>query len=229
MAKYKMYRAEFSLRSPGKNTNTAKMIEKAIASLREREMRSRCIQAAYLARDAVAENAPKPMFTKLLYGEKMERFYNKNSGYDVRMDAGASFNFVLKMSTNRFATPHYRGYNPVWAMIVSDAGRRAIDVGLDTAIPVPTDVESYVATSGGRWREKKNKPYDHPSFGMGYRNKYAGKYVQFTRHVDAVTGTGWIDAGLQGAATKINNIIAGKTTYRPKGLDRGARSDKVWS
>jgi len=201
-----------------------KLISKATAPHREKEMRKRCVAAAKLARDAIADNAPNTLYMRLLHSEKLERYYNKNPGYDIKMEAGAKFTFVLQLSTNRFPASLYKGYNPVWGLIVSNYGRRAIDVQSPSAIPLPTD--SPVSSRGTR--TFKNKPYNHPKYGTGYQGRYSGKFVMFTRHVDAVVGTHWIEEGLRNAATGMKNILSsGKGISSETGLDRGARTSKA--
>lgn len=201
-----------------------KKISKATAPVREKEMRRRCIAAAKLVRDAIADNAPTSLYTRILQSEKLEREYNKNPGYDAKMEAGAKFTFVLKLSTRRFPVSQYKGYNPVWGMIVSNYGRRAIDVQKPNAIPIPVDSR----TSIWNGRTIKNRPYNHPQYGTGYQGRYAGKFVRFTQHVDAVVGTNWIEEGMDNAMTGIRAIISrGEGLGGDVGLSRGARISKA--
>lgn len=206
--------------SAGNFRGFGKAVNALVAKEREKVMRGRCIAAAKLARDAIADNAPSSLFTRLLQSEKLEREYNKNPGYDMKMEAGAKFSFVLKLSTNRFPASRFGNYNPVWGMIVSNYGRRAIDVAPPSAMPIPVD-------SSRDAKGRKLKRYNHPRFGTGYNGMYSGRYVKFTTHVDAVQGTGWMEEGLRNAHYGIKAILKGDIAVsREVGMDRGARRSK---
>ena len=207
--------------SAGNFRGFGKKINAIVAGEREKVMRGRCIAAAKLARDSIADNAPSTLFMRLLHSEKLEREYNKNPGYDMKMEAGAKFSFVLKLSTNRFPKSQYGNYNPVWGMIVSNYGRRAIDVMPPNAMPIPVD---FSKDSRGR----KLKRYMHPEYGTGYQGRYSGKFVYFATHVDAVAGTNWMEEGLRNAHNGIRGILKGDIEIsRETGLDRGARVSKA--
>lgn len=204
---------ELSLRKPAKNSRAMREINRLIADERESLLRKRCIQAAQYVRDAVADNAPKPIFKQVLQSEKLERFYNKNPGYDLKMEAGARMTFVLELSTNRFSLSQFKGWNPVWGILVSNYGRGEINVQKPSAIPIPT-------------MSVTKRLYEHPRFGYGYGNMYNGMYVKFTQHVDAVVGTHWIEDGVRTSYGKVGRILSGKEKYTPAGLVRGALAAK---
>lgn len=203
-------RMEVPMSKAGIGKKLFKQFEKEIAKAREVEMRRRCIQAAKLIRDEIADSAPKPIYRDLLLGEPLERYYNKNSGYDVRMDAGARFTFVLKLSVNRFLGSQYRGWNPVFGLYVSNYGRAAIVAEEGSAIPIASDEPG-----------NSRKLYDHPQFGTGWGGRYQGKYVNFVKHVSPVQGTHWIENAVVSATRRANNVLSGKTGYaKNRDIDR---------
>lgn len=201
-----MKRITVEISKPGTSTKIFKDIEKILAQEREKVIRQRAIQAAHFIRDEIANNAPRRLYREILLGEPLERFYNKNSGYDVKLDAGAQFEFVLKLSTNRFGKNKYSGWNPMWGLLNSNYGRRGFSVAGDSKIPVP-DTEG---------RRRKGTKYHHPKYGYGYENRYKNTKVVMVDRVGPVTGTNWIEQAVESGRRKINNILGGKKDYTKK-------------
>jgi hypothetical protein len=183
-----------------------RQIEKIIAEEREKEMRKRCIKAAHYVRDELADSAPKAVYKRILMGEPLERFYNKNTGYDIRMDSGAQFRFVLQLSTERFSGLQFKGWNPIWGLIVSSYGRAGISYTRNGKGGIPIAVQS---------SRNSRKIYNHPRFGTGYRGRYRGMSVAFVDRVAPVTGNNWIDQAVNSASAGAYAILAGKE-YKPR-------------
>lgn len=201
--KGKSINRSFVIRSPGELTKVKKQILKTVANENAKQMRSKIIDSAYLIRDTVADNAPRPLYKRILMGEKLEKHENKNSGFDVKMEGSLNMSFQLQLSTSRFSKGTYKGWNPIIGLLNSNYGRKAITVSgaSGNLIPIPTE-----DTDSG-------KAYNHPRYGQGYGNRYKNSDVIFTDRVRAVQGTHWIEQGVNKASIKVNNIIAGRTTY----------------
>ncbi len=193
----------FKIKSPGDLSQVSKKIEKALATKSSAEVRSNIIDSAYFIRDHVASRAPKKVFEDIIMGLPLEKYENKNSGFDVKLDSSMSSEFILKVSTANFSRGTYLNYNPVAGLLVSNYGREAIDTDINNKIPIPD-------TKG---MSNSKTPYDHPIYGTGYGGRYNNAKVVFTTHVDAVPASHWIEEAVEEASRKANNILAGKTDY----------------
>lgn len=197
-----MKKISVEIRQPGNATKLFKEIEKVISQKKEVIIRKRAIQAAHLIRDSIAENAPRQLYTNILLGEPLERFYNRNSGYDVSLSSGAQFHFSLKLSTHRFSKGTYQGWNPIYGLLNSNYGRKQISS--PDGIPV--------AVYGG-YRSRSKTKYNHPAYRFGHKGRYRGSVVVFPKTVREVSGTHWIEAAIDNSRGKINRILAGKLEY----------------
>ena len=199
----KMKSRAFNIRSPGDLTAVAKKIEKMVATKSSAEVRSNIIDSAYFIRDHVARQAPKKTYENIIMGLPLEKYENKNSGFDVKLNSSMSNEFILKVSTANFSRGTYKNYNPAMGLLVSNYGRDAIQTSINNKIPIPD-------TKG---ESDSKTPYNHPIYGTGYNNMYANKKVIFTTHVKAVSPSYWIESAVQEASGKANNILAGAKDY----------------
>lgn len=198
--KRKSINRSFEIKRPGDLTAVAKKIEKMVANESAKTVRSRIIDSAYLIRDTVADSAPKPIYTRIILGEPLERFENKNSGFDVSLNSGMNMSFELRLSTSRFSKGRFSGYNPMIGLLNSNYGRRAFTISGGGA-PIPID------------EVEGKKPYNHPTYGFGHNSMYEGKDVIFVKKIKGITGTNWIEEAVQKSSRKANNVLAGTTTY----------------
>lgn len=162
----------------------------------------------------MANSAPNQIYKDVIMSLPLEKHTNYNSGYDVKIATGAKFEFFLKLSTEWYEKRmSYKGWNPVWGIIVSDRGRKSITVtrtivtknGTRTVggIPIPVD-ESRTST----------KDYDHPTRGRGYNDMYADSKVAFVKTLRAIQGTNWIrDAVENSKAEVIQALKSGDTKF----------------
>jgi len=209
-----MKKVKIAIKSPGDTTKLFKEINKATANARSKVIRKRAIDTAYFIRDSIAKNAPKRVYEDIIMGTPLERHYNYNSGFDVDLSASGSFEFTLKLSTHRLSSKQYGGYNPMWGLLVSNYGRGPITTSRDNPMPI--------ADTSNQSNSKID--YNHPVYGLGYNNRYAGEKVAFVTHVKGVQGTHWIEQALQSSTRKANNILAGKTKYENRDT-----KDTYWS
>jgi len=198
----KIRNRSFQINASGDFKKIVKKMEKAMAGDASREVRARIIESAYYIRDAVASNAPKAIYGDIIQGTPLEKFENRNSGFDVSLDSNMNANFELSLSTMRFSKSEYKGYNPIIGLLVSNYGRGPITASGGKKIPIPSD--------------DGKTAYDHPVYGTGYNSMYADKKVKFVKSVAGVSGSFWIEAGVQGASAEARRILADKSDYKVK-------------
>ena len=194
---------EMGIGMPMTGAKILKEIEKTVAKQASKKVRKQIIDSAYLIRDTVADNAPNKTYKEILLGSPLERYYNYNSGFDVRLDRGMQARFVLKLSTDRFARGTYLGYNPIWGLIASNKGRDEKYIGKGK-VPVPMDKPK---------NPKAKRPWNHPELGYGHKARYKERKVGFIDSIPGVKGTHWIEAGVLSASSKAANILGGRGTY----------------
>lgn len=196
-----MKRVRITISRRGSTAKEAfKEIEKLAAQKRAGDVRRRIIASAHYVRDHIIDAAPRESFKKLLLGMPVEKYEHYNSGFDMNISAGGQVSFYLMLSTGRFNKNKFQGYNPVWGLLVSAYGRKAI-VASDPKHPIPIPV-NLLAANG--------REYNHPKFGTGWGNRFAGMGVIFRKSVAAVEGTDWIDNAVKNAKTHAMRILGGK-------------------
>lgn len=190
----------YVLKKPAKHTKIFKEIERMLAEERASTVRRKAIETAHFMQKRIADSAPTPLYSKIINDLPLEKMESKNSGFDFEMNGRAEFSFALRISPRRYPLSQYKGYNPVWGLLVSNSGRPAIDVPKNHPIPIPIDGRS----------GKRFKAYCHPVYEYGYKNRYKGKKVVFVTHVDAVQGTRWIDKAVSETSKEAMRIFAGR-------------------
>jgi hypothetical protein len=190
----------YALKGPRKHSKIFKEIDRMLAQERVPMIRQKAIATAHYIQEELANNAPKPIYADIIRKLPVEKMENRNSGYDFTMSGNAEYTFSLRVSPRNYPLTKYKGYNPVWGLLVSDRGRGPIDADRKNPIPIPID--------GGSGR--KFKRYNHPEFGYSYQNRYKGRKVMFLTHVGGVVGSNWIGNTISNVRTQIFQIFAGR-------------------
>lgn len=165
--------------------------------IKDKLLRQTSIKAARLIRSNIAEMAStiSPAGADIISKLKIEKRESWGSGHNLAFTDNGSVRYRMVLNPSKMGYTSAIGRNPVWALLVSNYGRKQVDAKADSWLAIATQDEQFAAKGKG------GLPIEHRGD--------SSWYVCFCKSAGAVTGSNWMQSTVTASIPAVIQIMKG--------------------